>query len=192
MITAYFIERFRPSLFLPLAVVLAVAASGGHYDAWPLVRDAALALLLLAQFRLWDDLADRPADALRHPDRVLVKTPSPDPFVRLCVTLAFINFGVAVGRDPTGISLAALGLLHGVLGGWYLGRSRRTVLGDQLLMAKYPGFVLILSGGRLLESPVATAVAAAVVYLAALAYEAWHDPSSPIRAIRSIHSGGGS
>ena len=31
------------------------------------------ALLLLAQFRIWDDIADRLQDAIAHPDRVLVR-----------------------------------------------------------------------------------------------------------------------
>ena len=59
-------------------------------------------------------------------------------------------------------------------------RDGRTVVGDQLLLSKYPAFVLILAGERLLSSPLAVLLCAAAVYAAASAYEAWHDPVSPL------------
>jgi hypothetical protein len=189
MITAYFKERFRPVLYFPLAIVLAIAASAGRYDAATLLYDVATTLLLLAQFRLWDDLADRPADTIRHPERVLVNAPSADPFVRRCVALAFVNTALSVVRDESGISVLVLGILHAALGAWYLHRSGRSLPGDQLRLAKYPAFVLIVAGARLMESPAVVTLSAAAIYLVALAYEAWHDPASPIRGIRA---GGGS
>jgi len=189
MITTYFKERFRLVVFVPLAVVLTIAASAGRYDSAAILYDAATALLLLLQFRLWDDLADRSADTIRHPERVLVKAPSADPFVRVCVALAFVNIALSAARDDSGLALVVLCVLHAALGAWYLRRSRRSLPGDQLLLAKYPAFVLIVAGARVVESPAVIALSAVGIYFAASAYEAWHDPASPVRGIRV---GGGS
>jgi hypothetical protein len=49
-----------------------------------------------------------------------------------------------------------------------------------LLLAKYPAVVLVLAGDRLASAPVAIGLSAAAIYLAASAYEAWHDPVSPL------------
>jgi 4-hydroxybenzoate polyprenyltransferase len=198
MIIQYFRERFPPVRFLPLAAGLTIAASAGRHEIMTMLADVATALLLLAQFRLWDDLADRPADAIHHPERLLVNVPSVDPFVRLCVALGFVNLMVSAVGDDSGIPLAVLATLHAVTGAWYLSRSHRSLIGDQLLLAKYPAFVLMLSGARVQEAPGLAVLSATVVYIMASAYEAWHDPASPIRAsgliraIRGIHAGGGS
>jgi hypothetical protein len=180
MIAAYCLERLRPVVFVPLAAVVAIAAAGGRYDLARLAVDAIAAALLLAEFRLWDDLADRPADAVAHPRRIIVTAPSTLPFVRLCVTLAVVNLGASIVRDGAGPSLAALILLHAALGAWYSRRTVRTVAGDQLLLAKYPLFVLIVAGARLFSAPMAIALSAAALYVAASVYEAWHDPVSPL------------
>jgi SAM-dependent methyltransferase len=184
MITAYLAERFRPVLFVPFAIALTIAASAGRYHAPALLFDAVTMILLLLQFRLWDDLADRSSDVLRHPERVLVRAPSVDPFVRLCAVLAFVNIALSAARDDSGIALLALGALIAALGAWYVRRSRRSLPGDQLLLAKYPAFVVIVAGARLLDAPLLIALSCAAVYLAASAYEAWHDPASPVREIR--------
>jgi hypothetical protein len=198
MIIEYFRERFPLARFLPLSVGLTIAASPGRYDIVTMIGDVLTALLLLAQFRLWDDLADRPADTIKHPERLLVRVPSVDPFVRLCVAIGFANLTVSAVRDASGIALAVLATLHLVTGAWYLSRSHRSLSGDQLLLAKYPAFVLTLAGARILEAPALGVLAAAVVYITASAYEAWHDPASPlratsfIRAIRGTRAGGDS
>ena len=180
MIAAYLRERVRLSFFGPLALGLATCAVGASADSATLAATTAAALSLLAQFRIWDDLADRRADSIVHPDRVLVTAEDPRPLVGLGVALLAANVAGSAHRDGTFISVLILAVLHAALGCHYLFRERRTVLGDQLLLSKYPAFVLILSGERLLASPVAVLLAAAVVYAAASAYEAWHDPVSPL------------
>ena len=178
MILAYLRERIPLSFFGPLALVLTACAV-----AWPphpveLAVTALAALFLLAQFRVWDDLADRRIDAAAHPDRVLVKAETHRPLLGLVFSLTVINATVAAQRGFS--SVALLVALHAGLGGYYLLRRHRTVLSDQLLLGKYPAFVLILAGERLTTAPLPLGLTAAGVYVAASAYEAWHDPLSPL------------
>lgn len=180
MIAAYFRERFRPVVFVPVAAIIAAASRvSTGIEPWTLAEDIGFALLLLLQFRLWDDLADRHTDGIRHPERVLARAPSTRRFVLLCTALAFVTTGLAALRDDTALAVSSLVALQAALGLWYALRSRRSIAGDQLLLAKYPAFVLIVAGGRAAEAPLTTAIAAAAIYAAASIYEAWHDPASP-------------
>ena len=178
MILAYLRERIPLSFFGPLALVLAACAL-----AWPphpveLAVTALGALFLLAQFRVWDDLADRRVDAVAHPDRVLARAESHRSLTGLALALMVINATVATQRGFSSITL--LVALHAGLGGYYLLRQHRTVFSDQLLLGKYPAFVLILAGERLMTAPLPLGLTAGAVYVAASAYEAWHDPLSPL------------
>lgn len=182
MIAAWLRERFRPVRFVPIAVVIATAASApAPIELWRLWQDSLIVLLLLLQFRLWDDLADRSADAATQPHRVLVKTRSTRPFVALCLALALVNIGLAT-RAESALAVSTLLTLNVALGLWYGLRSRRSITGDQLLLAKYPAFVLIVAAERAVAAPLTSAVAAAAIYSAASIYEAWHDPASPVAA----------
>ena len=180
MIAAYLRQRFRLTFFGPLALVLALGALGRRLDVWSLAVQTLGALFLLAQFRIWDDLADRRKDAVTHPTRVLVRARTPAPLLGVGIALLALNVWLASRRDTTLLSLALLALLHVAVGAYYLLRVRRTLLSDQLLLAKYPAFVCVLAGERLLDAPLAVAVAAAGAYAGASAYEAWHDPVSPV------------
>jgi hypothetical protein len=180
MIAGYLGERFRLTFFGPLALVLAAAALGPRLDVRGLALQSLGALFLLAQFRIWDDLADRQKDAVTHPQRVLVRSTSPAPVIGLGMGLLAVNVALASQRDVTWLSLSLLALLHVALGTYYLLREGRTLLSDQLLLAKYPVFVCVLAGERLIAAPFAVVAAAAVIYAGASAYEAWHDPVSPL------------
>ncbi|MBA2302606.1 MAG: hypothetical protein H0W08_08225 [Acidobacteria bacterium] len=180
MIGAYLKERFAPVVFVPLAVAIALIAAGGRYGIAMIVTDALAALLLLAELRLWDDLADRHTDRSIHPDRVVVQSRTIRPLVLLCAALAIVNLGWSVVRDGSSISVAVLIVMHAALGTWYVRREGRTFAGDQLLLAKYPAFVFIVAGARLAEMPVTITLLAAALYVAVSAYEAWHDPVSPL------------
>lgn len=180
MILAYLRERFRLAFFGPIACVLALGALGRFAEPLVLVTTAAAGLLLLAEFRIWDDVADRRKDAVEHPDRVLVRAENHQRVVELGIALLPLNLAIAALRDPSFVSVALLAFLHAALGTYYLLRRGRTVLGDQVLLAKYPAFVCILAGDRVFTSPLPVAVAAALIYVAASVYEAWHDPVSPL------------
>jgi hypothetical protein len=97
--------------------------------------------------------------------------------------LAVLNTVISASRDASGVSVAIFVALHAVFATWYALRSRRTLAGDQLLLTKYPAFVVIVSGTRILNDPFAIGLAAGALYAAVSAYEAWHDPSSPVRML---------
>jgi len=180
VILAYLRERFPASFFGPLGLLLAACALDWPAGPVELAATALAALFLLAQFRIWDDLADRRKDAVPHPHRVLARAETHHALLGLGIALMALNATIAAQRDASFVSVVLLGALHTALGGYYLLRHRRTVLGDQVLLAKYPAFVFILAGERLTSSPLPLALTAAVVYAAASAYEAWHDPVSPL------------
>ena len=180
MIHAYLRERFLLWFFGPLALLLAAGARGVPNDAAELALTATAGLLLLAQFRIWDDIADRHADAVAHPLRVLVRAGNLAPLRVLGAGLFVINVWIAIQRDATATSFWLLAALHVALGAFYTLRRGRTVLGDQLLLAKYPVFIGALAGERLIDSPGQVALAAAFAYATASVYEAWHDPVSPL------------
>jgi 4-hydroxybenzoate polyprenyltransferase len=138
---------------------------------------------LLAEFRLWDDLADRETDAASHPNRVLVRAASILPFVAVTIALAVLNLVMAMPSGGIPISLVTLITVHFALGFWYARRRPRTLAGDQLLLAKYPAFVVIVAGSRALDATLVVAVAALLIYTAASIFEAWHDPASPGAAL---------
>jgi 4-hydroxybenzoate polyprenyltransferase len=181
MLMAYAAERLPLRLLVPVATLLALAsAMAGWPGAAAFAADAGIALLLFMQFRLWDDLADRHRDRVRHPDRTLCGAASPLPIVWACLALAVVNLAIASARG--GVAFWTLAGFHLALGGFYLLRGRRTAVADHLLLVKYPALVLVLAGPRAAAAPVATAGAMTAVYLAACAYEAWHDPASPLAA----------
>lgn len=180
MVGPYLAERFSPRTFVPMAVVIAGAASGGALSGARLGLDAAFALLLLAQFRSWDDLADRGRDAVSHPERVLVRAISTAPIVGFSGALAILNICLAIQRDASGIAVAVLVALIAALGAWYSHRTVRTVAGDLLLLSKYPAMVIVVAGERVLSAPAQILCAALALHLAVCLYEVWHDPASPL------------
>jgi 4-hydroxybenzoate polyprenyltransferase len=192
---AYFIERVRPGLFVPVVAALwlnalwasealdvrtftselaSLEAAGSTY-ALPLL----LLTLLVLQFRLWDDLEDRERDRQFHPDRVLVRS-RVEPFrwwlaaltAAALVAAAATNFNVLAG-------VAALDA-------WFLVAYRviRPHVTDlvwrfPILLAKYPAFATLtavavggVSGRRL-------ALSTLVVMTGACVYEATHHGQQP-------------
>jgi hypothetical protein len=180
MVGAYLAERFRPRIFIPMALVIAWAASGGALSGARLGVDAAFALLLLAQFRSWDDLADRGRDARFHPERVIVRAPSIAPVVAFSGALAVLNMGLAIERDASGVAVVVLVALIGALGAWYSLRTSRTAAGDHLLLSKYPAMVIVVAGDRVLGAPLQILCASVALHLGVCVYEVWHDPGSPL------------
>ena len=180
MLAAYLAERLSARLFVPLALALALAASAGDVSLGVLAVDAGFALMLLAQFRSWDDLADRGRDAVSHPDRVIVQAASVAPIVGFSGALAILNICVAIERDGSGIAVSVLTMLIFTLGTWYALRAGRTAAGDHLLLSKYPAIVVVIAGERVLSAPVFILGSALALYFAVFAYEVWHDPASPL------------
>ena len=180
MIAGYLRERFRLRIYVPAALAIAGAAATVAPEWTLLARDAGFALLLLAQFRLWDDLADRERDAVVHPERTLVRAADVAQPVAFCGALAILNICVAVWRDASGLAVGALAMVDAVFAVCYLASRGASALGDQVRLTKYPAFVLIVAGERALAHPWPVIGAAVVVYAGAWAYEVWHDPGGPL------------
>jgi hypothetical protein len=179
MTLAYWRERLPARLFVPAAAALTLAArAGAAADLRGAAGDIGFSLMLLAQFRLWDDLADRARDRIEHPARVLVTTDA-TPFIASCVWLAALNLCVAAWRGGA-LAACLLAALDSAAAIWYSIRpSRRTAGGDLLLLGKYPLFVLLLATPFSLSGH--TIAGAALVYVAACVFEIWHDSASPMR-----------
>jgi len=175
------IVRWRIIALTSLMVGIAwiVEAPGDTADA---LTRAALAALLIAQFRLWDDLADRDYDSVRHPARVLVRSTATRWFWVLFAVLAVTAAG-AIGMLD---GVAGLAIYCGLLvllapvyhGPWRCQRFIRT----QLVLLKYPALILLLTASSHSSRSV---LAGAVVYLLLSVYE-WHDDP----ALREGHAGG--
>ena len=186
LLAAYISERLPLRLILPVSAALALAAGGRWETPGALAGAFATACLLVAQFRIWDDLADLPRDRVAHPDRVLVAAASTRPVLLMCVGLAVVNVLWIAARDGFGPALSLLVALNGALAVWYARRRRRTAAGDHLLLAKYPAIVAIAAGERAAAHPGGTLLAMGSVYLAACVYEAWHDRTSPANGRRLL------
>jgi 4-hydroxybenzoate polyprenyltransferase len=182
---AYWLERFRPVLFIPAALVVAAAASAGTgIDPRGWTVDTLGALLLLGQFRLWDDLADRARDRATHPSRVLVRATRVAPFIATCLTLAIVNVVLAAWLRGTAAA-AAVVALDVAAAAWYTWRpAQRSAATDLVLLTKYPAFVLLLAVGSTSSFPL-TVLSATAIYVLACAFEVWHDASGPLRATNS-------
>jgi hypothetical protein len=176
---AYLRERVRLAIYGP-AVALHVAAALWATATRPtpasLARPVSLAVLLLLQFRLWDDLEDRERDRAAHPDRVLVRSQAA-PFRLVLNALAIGNLALfaMAGSVAAVAGLAVLDLAFW-LAYWRLRpQVPESVWRFHVLLVKYPAFVGLLAlttgaltAGRLLA-------AALLVYACACAYEAVHD-----------------
>ncbi len=177
---AYVRERFPLALYVPLAVLLAVAAEvgSGTQPLVPRVRDGLLAWGLVFQFRLWDDLADRERDRRERPERVLSRARSPRPFHQLMAVAIAGNvllFGLPRPSLPVFIGYVAL---QAVFAGWYAvmrHRVRWRIGAALVVLTKYPAFVALLAmpvgGAPAWRLPLAMAV----VYLCFGVYELLHD-----------------
>lgn len=193
MIGAYLRERFTLRLFLPLALFIGFATGSTGQEWETLALDAGYALLLLVQFRVWDDLADRSRDAVTHPERILVRAPAVTPVIAFCGSVAVLNICLAVWRDASGLAVSVLALLNLALGAGYLSRSHHLTASEDpgrvlAFLTKYPAILLTVAGARLASSPMQIVSAALLLYVVVCAYEAWHDPNSPLA--RSLSTGG--
>ena len=143
---SYRCERLPALPFVPLILVLLVAAgvpwSGASFGTTFLA--AMWALLLVAAFRLWDDLVDRELDRRRGLPRVVVIAPDLAPFYQLLGILGMSAFALALASDsvlPLAVLTAALALWYYVLRPRYTNSALHT----QLLLLKYPAIVYLLS-----------------------------------------------
>ena len=161
-------ERFRWRVFGPVAVVLTVAAIPAPL-LFPLSFLAVM--LVLFQFRLWDDLADRDYDLIHHPHRVLSQCDRASSFYGLVVAAALTSSVLLLLLSRP---IAPFLLLCGATLLWYAqvpGRTRRTILGRHVLLLKYPAFVWLIAPAH----PPQLFVSMFIVYVSSAVYEVLHD-----------------
>lgn len=132
-----------------------------------------LAATLIAQFRLWDDLADRDYDATLHPQRVLVTTSHVRRFAYLCGLLTLpvaATLGIGYGVEHLAIYgglLVAMSVLYAA-GSTALPRLLRA----HLVLLKYPVFIWLSAQDA---DPLQWARVSAVAYLALCLFELVSD-----------------
>lgn len=142
--------RFPVTQFIPLALFLAVAGLAPAPPAqllnWVLCGTLALALVL--QFRLWDDIADLEYDRRTHPGRVLCQTRKLKPFLVAAATLSAVNAAVIAWLPGNGLKLTAYFALCTLLLAWYRWRPPAmsgSLINTQVILAKYPVIAWLVS-----------------------------------------------
>ena len=174
VLAAYVRERFPLRIFVPAVALLgglAWAASGPRLSSLPWC--VALVSLLIVQFRLWDDLEDVDLDRRSHPSRVLTRSPL-HPF-RVTLALSIVITAIAfAARGNTVLAYAALCLA--TRAGYRAIRRRVTDRSWRygMLLLKYPAFVALVVAASGPADSLRILVAAALAYLLAAGYEAWH------------------
>lgn len=136
-----------------------------------------LAAMLIAQFRLWDDLTDRDFDAVLHPQRILVTTSHTRRFIYLCGLLTLpITALLGIGSGIT--HLAVYGALLIVMFVLYAagGATLPRLLREHLVLLKYPVFIWL---GAQDADPVRWAWVSAVAYLSLGLFELVSHPDLP-------------
>ncbi len=160
-------QRLPLARFAPLALMLAWAACGDAAASARGFAAALLALSLVAQYRLWDDLVDRAVDRGAHPQRLLAACTQPGPFVHAVVVLAIGNT-LALGLLRGWPSALGAALLSASLALWYRRHRARGLVHAHVLLLKYPALVVLLAPAPIGPSALAAAL---VVYAALCAFE---------------------
>jgi 4-hydroxybenzoate polyprenyltransferase len=176
---AYLKTRFPAWLAILLPLVLVLAALRERVSLS--VQFAAafgMAVLLVLEFRLWDDLSDVERDRHVHPQRALCRSASLRPFWGLVFLLMAFNFCLAMLVRGWWAAAMLLGL-HILLAAWYAWRERarwRPVANYHVVLLKYPLIVWMLgaiTAADIGDPPLLCS--AAMVYLSLCIYEVAHD-----------------
>jgi hypothetical protein len=176
---AYLRERFRFAVFGPAIASLVAAAlwvNGNTPQLTTIVRCTGLAALLLLQFRLWDDLEDRESDQAAHPSRVLVCT-SAAPFEFALAVLGCTNVALIAAIAPP-LAIACLMVLYFAFWlayRWLRPRIPNFVWRFQILLLKYPAFVVLLAAATGSAQSTRLITAMVATYASACAYEVLHN-----------------
>jgi hypothetical protein len=182
---SYARQRLLRPRILALAAALAACAvfvSGVPRPGFALPA----ALILVWQFRLWDDLDDLPFDRIHHPDRVLVMTRMRLGFVAtVAATLVLVGAILAIVAEVAQ-ALAFGALVAALAGGYRMMKTApdRRLVRTHWVLIKYPVFVFVAATEPALEHALPEAV---VLYLALCLFEVLDDPAlRGMRAARTL------
>lgn len=172
---AWLRERYPLWRFLPLAVFLVTAAQARalSWEPMGLAHAVLLALGLVLQFRLWDDLESLPEDRVEHPGRVLCQARSLTPFLALLGATAALNIALLRSAPQALLGYAALCALALAWYRWLAPRLSRGALAAHGLLLKYPAFVVLLHS--VLDEGPLPPLAPVLVYLCLCVHELLHD-----------------
>ena len=155
--------------YLPLAALLAWGASLGNTAGLAhAAADVLLALSLVTQFRLWDDLVDRDHDRQQQPDRILARAVDCVPFGVAAWMLGLGNALTLLWLHGERACLSFL-LLNLMAALWYRWHRARALAHALVLHLKYPAFVLLIAAP--VTRHASLTLAAGIVYAAVLAFE---------------------
>jgi len=180
LVAGYLAERARPTVFVPLALLIAetawVAAPGPARSAAGFAMCATQALLIVLALRVWDDLQDRRRDAARHLGRITVRARRVAPLVGLSVVLAAGGAASLLGATIPRVRIAILVAIVLGLIVWYRTRPMEpSRLGGFVLLVKYPVLAIALAPGLGALSPTRAAAATGTLYVIACTYEYLED-----------------
>jgi hypothetical protein len=162
-------------VLLWLIVMCACLVAGPLGGAGRIVWLAAACALLIAQFRLWDDLEDVAHDTAHHPERTLVRSADRDRYYALLgvsIIVLVPLLGVFAGKFQA-MAYLALVVGFGLVYRMVRAAAPRRFVRSMLVLAKYPAFVLLLASDPWRLWTVAVAM---TLYLLLAVYEWRHDP----------------
>ena len=146
----YLETRFPATQFIPLAAFLGTAALAPSppTEAWRWLTVMVMALALVLQFRLWDDIADRDLDRDSHPGRVLCVTSELRAFQLTAAVLFLVN-GMLLYWHHNQVTRTVAYLVFCIcMLAWYRMRPRAAragLLNSQLVLLKYPVIAWLIS-----------------------------------------------
>ena len=171
-------ERLPLRLVLTVALLLTMTAAfvSVATSLQRLASDWMLAILLVCQFRLWDDLHDVDSDRIKHPHRVLCRQTSLRQF-QLAVVILFVINSTAIFASRafnTAIVFVATNIVFFI---WYhkLRSFFPPSMNTSFVLSKYPAFLFLLVNGSESRQKVFLAIAMIIVFAAACAYEVIHN-----------------
>ena len=174
----YLRTRIPVAVFFPVALFLNVAALAVGRSSEPasFLWSTGLALLLVLQFRLWDDLVDVERDRHTHPSRLLCRAESLTGF-HVLLGVFFVLNGFWISQLGGIIPLLVFWLYSLLLGLWYWLRPSRSPgrdYGYHVVLTKYPLFVYLLSGNSS-SANLRLLLSLLLVYFCLGVYELLHD-----------------
>ena len=180
LVATYLAERARPTVFVPLALLIAetawLAAPGTERTAASFALCATQALLLVMALRIWDDLQDRARDAGRHPDRITVRAQRVAPLAALAAALAVCGgLSLIFSTAPLARVAIVVAIVVGLVV-WYHARpAEPSHLSGVVLLAKYPALAIALAPGLDELAPMRAGAAAIALYAITVTYEYLED-----------------
>ena len=163
----------RRVLLLVAVVSGAILAASGPMSMAGTAMVPVLTAVLVAQLRLWDDLADRDYDRTHHPDRLLVRSPHGQAYcILLVASILLVAAALLLHGPPRGLPAYAflvgmLALLYHTSAGARLPRPLRV----SVVLTKYPLLVPVVAAGGLAAHAIWPALA---LYGLLVAFE-WRD-----------------